>query len=35
MFEELFGKAAFVFVHKVAPYAVERQRWPERGSGST
>lgn len=29
MFEELFGKAAFVVVHKVAPYAVERQRFLE------
>ncbi len=29
MFEELFGKAAFVVVHKVAPYAVERQQFLE------
>jgi hypothetical protein len=29
MFEELFGKAAFVVVHKIAPYAVERQQFLE------
>lgn len=29
MFEELFGKAAFVVVHRAAPYAVERQQFLE------
>jgi hypothetical protein len=29
MFEELFRKAAFVVVHKIAPYAVERQQFLE------
>jgi len=29
MFEELLGKAAFVVVHKIAPYAAERQRFLE------
>jgi hypothetical protein len=29
MFEELFGKAAFIVVYKIAPYAVERQQFLE------